>query len=34
MLLLVCPLLTGARDPFLPVEDRCQIAPLTQWRYG
>ena len=34
MLLLVCPLLTGARDPFLPVEDRCQITPLTQWRYG
>ncbi|HBR6963143.1 TPA: HofP DNA utilization family protein [Klebsiella aerogenes] len=34
MLLLVCPLLTGARDPFLPVEDRCQTTQLTQWRYG
>jgi pilus assembly protein HofP len=34
MLLLVCPLLTGARDPFLPVEDRCQATLLAQWRYG
>ncbi|HBV6391690.1 TPA: DUF2531 family protein [Klebsiella aerogenes] len=34
MLLLVCPLLAGARDPFLPVEDHCQTAQLTQWRYG
>ncbi|MGG8273018.1 HofP DNA utilization family protein [Klebsiella sp. 141161] len=34
LLLLFCPLLAGARDPFLPVEDRCQTTQLTQWRYG
>lgn len=30
LLLLFCPLLAGARDPFLPVEDRCQTTQLTQ----
>lgn len=29
----VLPLLLAMRDPFQPVEDRCQIAMLGQWRY-
>ncbi len=28
------PLAGEARDPFQPAEDRCQVAALTQWRYG
>ena len=34
LLALPLPLLAGDRDPFLPAEDRCQTAPLAQWRYG
>ena len=26
-------ILTGMRNPFLPPEDRCQIAELSAWRY-
>ena len=34
LLALPLPLLASERDPFLPAEDRCQTAPLAQWRYG
>jgi len=30
--LLVLPLLTGMRDPFRPLPDRCQFALLGAWR--
>ncbi|MDU5713973.1 MAG: HofP DNA utilization family protein [Citrobacter freundii] len=26
-------MLTGMRNPFLPAEDRCQIAELSTWRF-
>lgn len=34
--LLICVsvlMLTGMRNPFLPPEDRCQIAELSTWRF-
>lgn len=34
VLLLPLPLPGEERDPFQPAEDRCQVAALTQWRYG
>lgn len=34
VLLLPLPLPGEERDPFQPAEDRCQVAQLTQWRYG
>ena len=32
--LLPLPVLAADRDPFEPVEDRCQTAQLAQWHYG
>lgn len=32
--LLLLPLLTGMRDPFVPPEDPCPLAPLTLMRYA
>lgn len=31
--MLMLPALLGMRDPFAPVEDKCQTAQLTQWHY-
>lgn len=33
-LMLFLPLLLGMRDPFLPVDDPCRIAQLSQLRYA
>lgn len=34
LLWLPLSLLAAGRDPFLPVEDPCRTAQLSQWRYG
>ena len=34
LLWLPLSLLAAGRDPFLPVEDPCRAAQLSQWRYG
>lgn len=31
--IMLLPLLTGMRDPFQPVPDRCQIAQMTHWHW-